>query len=911
MPIRTRAVPVTAAALVTALLAAVLLAVPAPPAAAQGAADLAIIKDSEAPSNAEIAARLSEGTDLAGTIPTVVITRDDGFADALASGLLQGRSPLLLVPSQGPVPDRVLSEIRRLGAGDAVILGGTAAVAQAVADQLAAEGLDVSRRQGGSRIETAIDIAATDAPAATTAILARAFPTNPADPTQGFADALGAGAMAAEHEWPILLSDTASLTPATAAYLADSDIREVKIIGGTAALSADVEAAINGLDITTERIAGPSRGATALEVGKATHGADTAADVAHLILADGTGPDAWAGGFASARRSALLDAPILLADGVRLLPETTEFLEPGAAFAQSGDLTVTCVVHPLACVEGRRALGLEDLPILDVAPLPNSFVQAGQTVELILGPAAEGAGQEIEVKGSCIDDTVLLTTGSDGRTRVALSPSLPRTGTCTMQVVYGGVDGITQGFSYVLDPTVEARQPGVLQVASDVFGYGSVVPDEPLYVSDRIVCDGPAGVIDVRSSAYQARLLQDDFSTLDYNLTSIPVDVFPDDVCTVTADLPSGVNNPLWGVYAWSDPSLRRPLLLGHGQEASFTFDDLAGGATDVVVVWLLRTDGAAVTSPPAATDPAVAGAVFNQASVGVTCDGIVIPDDYSFQQPGARCEASSSGSGLQLFVVEPDRPLVLSDTVTFSPRSTVEPVAVYAVGATSTTGGTSCASAPELPWSFLTYGMTTPSQPVAYHSFPAFAGEALRFRVDNLFGDFVTGIDPILTLFGPDGSVVAVNDDGDTAYNSRIDLPAAQEGVYCLEVSGYGGSVGDYLITADPAPTLTDVGELSASTPTRRYDHNATAGELIILELRAPGFATTDPLLRVTLPDGRVIEDDDGGGALNSRIELEVPVTGPIVIEAAVFGTSYGPYQLEASFVPPSSFTGPAPRAR
>jgi hypothetical protein len=248
---------------------------------------------------------------------------------------------------------------------------------------------------------------------------------------------------------------------------------------------------------------------------------------------------------------------------------------------------------------------------------------------------------------------------------------------------------------------------------------------------------------------------------------------------------------------------------------------------------------------------------------------------------------------------------LVLSDSVTFSPRSTVEPVAVYAVGATSSTGGTSCASAPQLEWSVIDYGMTTPSQPVAYHLFEAFAGEALRFRVDNLFGDFSTGIDPILTLYGPDGSVVEVNDDGDTAYNSRIDVAAAQEGVYCLEVSGYGGSVGDYAITADPAPTFLDAGELTASTPSVRYDYDATVGELIILELRAPAFAATDPLLRVTLPDGTVIEDDDGGGALNSRIELVMPQTGPIVIEATVFGTSYGPFQLEGSFVPPAGFTG------
>ncbi|HUG84942.1 MAG TPA: cell wall-binding repeat-containing protein, partial [Euzebya sp.] len=96
-----------------------LLVLPGTPAMAQTGDNVSIIKDSEAPSNAEIAARLSEETDFAGAVDRVVISRDDNFADALASGLLQREAPLLLVPSQGPVPDRILAEIQRLGAGRA------------------------------------------------------------------------------------------------------------------------------------------------------------------------------------------------------------------------------------------------------------------------------------------------------------------------------------------------------------------------------------------------------------------------------------------------------------------------------------------------------------------------------------------------------------------------------------------------------------------------------------------------------------------------------------------------------------------------------------------------------------------------------------------------------------------------
>jgi hypothetical protein len=85
-------------------------------------------------------------------------------------------------------------------------------------------------------------------------------------------------------------------------------------------------------------------------------------------------------------------------------------------------------------------------------------------------------------------------------------------------------------------------------------------------------------------------------------------------------------------------------------------------------------------------------------------------------------------------------------------------------------------------------------------------------------------------------------------------------------------------------------------------YDYQATAGELAILELRAPGFELTDPLLEVYGPDGSLVaSDDDGGGYPNARIEFVVPADGLYTVVASTYQQEYGAYVIEGSFLAPS----------
>ena len=919
MTVRTRVgVRSTTTVLLGALVAALLAVAPAAAQPEAPADLLQVIKDDDSPSNVELVVRLSEATPRT-DVRRVAISRDDQFADALASGVLQDDSPLLMVPSDGQVPTRVLDEIRRLGAQEAVILGGNAAVSDDVEAQFQQAGLQTARRQGGSRFETAIEIARAEAPEATTAILARAGASDPNNPTQGFADALASGAMAAENGWSILLTDTNALTAATREYMSDSSIERVLIIGGTAAVSAAVEDEVRSMVGSTERIAGDSRAGTAIEIAKEL-GVDDAGDTDRVVLVDGTSPNGFAGGFAAAGHAAVLDAPIVLADGIMLPPETESFLSTGAAFAQAGDpVAVTCVVHPLACDGGREELGLVAFPLLDVNPPINSLVQPGQSVQVTLTPVEEGANTPVTVKGSCLDGQQDLVTDGSGRTSFVLAEAFPPFSTCSLDVTWGQEDArVQQGYSYALDPDL-GRGDGVT-VSSSIFSFGTEIPSTPLYVADRISCSGPAGDEAHEDATYEASYLHEDFFVETFGLTSFPLEALPGDTCTAEAQVPSGLGSSvLWGVYSWSDAGLRNPLALGRGTTATFDFDDI-GSVADVSVVWILRVDTTEIGTPPSPPE-GVTGQVFNPENLQITCDGVLIEPDLSFQTPGASCNVAPDASGRQILVVEPGRPLVPSTTASFTAPTSAFTTAVYTVlidrsGAMAGGGGAAgCVDAPELPFSTITPGLTTPSAPSAYSTFFGLADEALRFRADNQYGDFELGLDPVMHLYAPDGTLLLSNDDGDSLLNSRIDAVLPEEGLYCIEVTGFGGTTGNFLLVADPAPAFSDTQVLDpVDQPVYGYEYIGTAGDPLVVEMRVPGFEATDPYLEIYHADDLttpIASDDDGGGFPNARLELVIPADGTYVIAAGVFGDAYGPYLLEASFptaASPAAFAAAGP---
>jgi putative cell wall-binding protein len=189
----------------------------------------------------------------------------------------------------------VLSEIGRLKATDAFILGGTGAVSAAVEAALESElGTGhVTRLGGANRYETANLIAGAVAAAPDSQFDGTAFIATGLN----FPDALAGSPLAAAGDWPILLSPASGLTASTLASIDSIGVSEVLILGGTGVVSEAIESELNAkLGGNVTRLAGPTRYHTANTV--AGYGVSSAGlkwDC--LALATGQNfPDALAGG---------------------------------------------------------------------------------------------------------------------------------------------------------------------------------------------------------------------------------------------------------------------------------------------------------------------------------------------------------------------------------------------------------------------------------------------------------------------------------------------------------------------------------------------------------------------------------------------------------------------------------------
>jgi putative cell wall-binding protein len=236
-------------------------------------------------------------------------------------------APLLLTGSDALAPV-VLAEINRLGASRAVLLGGTAALSEQVATDLAVAGLEVDRIAGPDRFGTAAAIARRLGPSAPVAFVTEgAHP----DPARGWPDALSAAPYAAVQGQPILLVTRDSIPPATADVLSGLGVTEAIIVGGPTAVSEAVEAGL--ATHNPRRLAGATRYATSAAV-HAEAVRSGVADATRVWLGTGRSfPDALAAGPAVAADggSMLLVDPESLAGS----PPTRDILVSGAGGLRS------------------------------------------------------------------------------------------------------------------------------------------------------------------------------------------------------------------------------------------------------------------------------------------------------------------------------------------------------------------------------------------------------------------------------------------------------------------------------------------------------------------------------------------------------------------------------------------------
>jgi hypothetical protein len=189
------------------------------------------------------------------------------------------------------------------------------------------------------------------------ALLARPFSVEGGDATQAFADSLAAGSWAADGGIGLLLSQSEVLTASTSSFLESSAIDRLTAIGGTDALADDVLSSASSLGMTTERISGATRFATATAIAEA-RGFTADAPAERVIVIEGQSDSAWSAGSVSAALSAVLDAPIVLVNGDDVPAETEAFLNDAFAPTDAG-AAVTGIASPTACAAVATIAGLD------------------------------------------------------------------------------------------------------------------------------------------------------------------------------------------------------------------------------------------------------------------------------------------------------------------------------------------------------------------------------------------------------------------------------------------------------------------------------------------------------------------------------------------------------------------------
>ncbi|MDE0321900.1 MAG: cell wall-binding repeat-containing protein [Acidimicrobiaceae bacterium] len=242
-------------------------------------------------------------------IDTVIITsgEDRHFAYALPTPALSRLhdAPLLLTPSD-ELHESVTTFLTRHNISLVLIIGGTSVVSDAVERSITAiSGISVNRIDGDDEYATAVAIAD----------LVGWSPGSPGEirgkgrvallaTGEAFADALAVGPLAYRGEHPILLTRSSELPAAVSTFLGGSRTEHVVILGGNAAVSAEVESDVERLGITVERWRGSDRFGTAVDIAEALLGFDTPQE-----CFDGSGEIGLAYGWRSP--DAIVSGPLL------------------------------------------------------------------------------------------------------------------------------------------------------------------------------------------------------------------------------------------------------------------------------------------------------------------------------------------------------------------------------------------------------------------------------------------------------------------------------------------------------------------------------------------------------------------------------------------------------------------------
>jgi putative cell wall-binding protein len=264
------------------------------------------------------------------------------------------------------------------------LMGGGSIVTATGASAVTPVPSNVHRIAGSTRLATAIGASQDQFPttgSASAVVLAR---------SDTFPDALAGGPLAAKVHGPLLLTSSASLDAPVKAEIVRvaAPGSTVYILGGTAAISSTVDAALTALGFVTKRISGSDRFATAVAV------ADQMGDPTTVFEATGTNfPDALAGGPAAIKTGGV----ILLTNGATQSTATAAYLAAhtgGTHYALGG---------PAAAADPAATPLVGDDRFWTSIAVAGTFFQDATTVGAATGlnfPDALAAGSDLAAKGA-------------------------------------------------------------------------------------------------------------------------------------------------------------------------------------------------------------------------------------------------------------------------------------------------------------------------------------------------------------------------------------------------------------------------------------------------------------------------------------------------------------------------------
>ncbi|WP_420621520.1 cell wall-binding repeat-containing protein [Candidatus Poriferisodalis sp.] len=267
----------------------------------------------------------------AGALDSVVLVSGQSWHDAVVAASVAGQldAPVLLTPADG-LGEEAMGFLRAAGVSEIVVIGNERLVTPTAVDALAEFDSEIERITRDDQYATASAVAQRIGdPGAMGSLGGTAILAN----GEVFADAMVAGTFSARGVHPVLLTPRDSLHPGAASYFSRGSVEHVVVMGGAAAVSAEVEQELRSLGVAVTRLAGATRFETAARTaafidGKYSGSPDRCFDNSRIGLANAHVPfDAFSAGPVLAK----LCAPLLLTNAGSLDSATANAIEVGAS----------------------------------------------------------------------------------------------------------------------------------------------------------------------------------------------------------------------------------------------------------------------------------------------------------------------------------------------------------------------------------------------------------------------------------------------------------------------------------------------------------------------------------------------------------------------------------------------------